>query len=369
MPARPPEDPRRRAKAPTIVDVAALAGVSIKTVSRVVNGEANVADAKRAAVNAAVASLGYRPSASARTLAGARSFLIAMFFDNPSEAYLRDLQQGVVTRCRDSGYHLVVEPLDRHAAGVCDQIRATVMDLRVDGVVLTCPLGEDPKILAMLADLGVPFTAIGPMPGSDIPGVSMDDEAAAFEMTEHLVNLGHRRIGFIKGHAEFGVTPLRWRGYRRALEAHGLGAPDELVVQGGFTFQSGLAGAEALLSLADPPTAIFASNDDMALGVLALAHQRGVSVPGELSVVGFDDTPAAAAWRPRLTTVRQPIYEMGFTAADMLIARAKGQRWSPPLRVLPYALMIRETTGGVIAPVRRVADAQAQPGRSRRAGR
>jgi LacI family transcriptional regulator len=115
-------------------------------------------------------------------------------------------------------------------------------------------------------------------------------------------------------------------------------------VQGGFTFQSGVTGAEALLSLAAPPTAIFASNDDMALGVMAYAHQRGISAPEELSVVGFDDTPAAAVWRPRLTTVRQPIYEMGFTAADMLITRARGEGWAAPLRVLPYAIMLRETT-------------------------
>jgi LacI family transcriptional regulator len=350
MASRPPEDlARQRGKPPTIVDVAALAGVSIKTVSRVVNGEANVTDAKRAGVQAAIAALGYRPSASARTLAGARSFLIAMLFDNPSEAYLRDLQQGVVSRCRDSAYHLVVEPLDRHAPGVCDQVRATVMDLRVDGVVLTCPLGEDPAILSTLRELGTAFAAIAPMPGSEIPGVGMDDEQAAYDMTLHLLDQGHRRIGFIKGHAEFGVTPLRWKGFARALEARGIKPSDALTAQGEFTFQSGLAAAERLLSISPPPTAIFASNDDMALGVMAYAHQRGVAVPEALSVAGFDDTPAAGVWRPKLTTVRQPIFEMGFTAADMLIARAKGEAWSPTMRMLPYALMIRETT----APPRR----------------
>jgi LacI family transcriptional regulator len=329
----------------TIHDVADRAGVSIKTVSRVLNKEPNVRIETREKVLAAAEALRYRPSVSARSLAGSRSFLIALFLDNPSAAYVSDVQRGAVTRCREAGYHLVVEPLDSAARDAGDLVRATMATLRPDGAILSPPVGDRPLILEALTEMRAPYVRMAPDGDIDrAPYVYMDDHQAAYEMTRHLLTLGHRDIGFIIGHPDHGASHQRMDGFMQAMREQGVSVAKERVEQGFFSFQSGVTGAEALLSLAAPPTAIFASNDDMALGVMAYAHQRGISAPEELSVVGFDDTPAAAVWRPRLTTVRQPIYEMGFTAADMLITRARGEGWAAPLRVLPYAIMLRETT-------------------------
>jgi LacI family transcriptional regulator len=176
----------------------------------------------------------------------------------------------------------------------------------------------------------------------------MDDRRAAREMTRLLIEAGHHEVGFIKGHPDHGASELRYQGYVDALEEHGLELRPERVVQGYFSFRSGLEAAEQLLSAPRRPSAIFASNDDMALGVIAVAGRVGVSVPQELSVVGFDDTPGAQIVWPQLTTVRQPIEEMAAAAADLLIsgqAGSAGARTAPvPSRLLEFEIVVRDST-------------------------
>ncbi|WP_374469989.1 LacI family DNA-binding transcriptional regulator [Phenylobacterium sp.] len=331
----------------TIHHVAERAGVSIKTVSRVLNKEPNVKPATRDKVLAAAETLRYRPSVSARSLAGARSYLIALFSDNPSSNYIADIQRGAVSRCREDGYHLVLEPLDSAAPTATDLIRNTVATLRAHGAILTPPVSDRLSVLQALEETGTPFVRIAPDKEPDRAArVRIDDRQAAYEMTVHLLELGHRHIGFIIGHPDHGASHLRHEGFLQAMADHGLAVRDEHVAQGFFSFNSGYACADALLEADVRPTAIFASNDDMAVGVLAAAHRRRLSVPADLSVAGFDDTPAAMTSVPPLTTVRQPIFQMAAAAAEMLI---RGE-WDPadpgpaPSRLLPFEIVVREST-------------------------
>ncbi|MEO8115155.1 MAG: substrate-binding domain-containing protein, partial [Phenylobacterium sp.] len=262
-------------------------------------------------------------------------------------AYVSDVQRGAVTRCRDAGYHLVVEPIESGARNAADLVRATMATLRPDGAILTPPVCDRHLVLEALSEMGAPYVRIAPDTELErAPYVWMDDRRAAYEMTAHLLQLGHRDIGFIIGHPEHGASHLRLEGFMRAMRDQGCATPPERVVQGYFSFQSGLDGAGTLLGGLRRPSAIFASNDDMALGVLAAAHRLGLSVPADLSVAGFDDTPAASAIAPQLTTVRQPIYEMAHAAADMLIFGAgEGRRSArPPARLLPFDIIVREST-------------------------
>jgi LacI family transcriptional regulator len=331
----------------TIHDVADRAGVSIKTVSRVLNKEPNVRQETRDRVLAAAEALHYRPSVSARSLAGSRSYLIALFYDNPSPAYVSDVQRGAVARCREAGYHLIVEPIDSSAPDTADLVRATMSTLRPDGAILSPPVCDRPLVLDTLSEMRAPYVRIAPDTDLDrAPYVWMDDRMAAYEMTSHLLQLGHRDIGFIIGHPEHGASHLRLEGFTKAMQDQGCVVRPERIAQGYFSFQSGFDCADVLLSGRTRPTAIFASNDDMAMGVLAVAHRDGLSVPGDLSVVGYDDTPAATTVAPKLTTVRQPIFAMAGMAADMLIAGG-GKRTAPGRPVshlLPFEIILRDST-------------------------
>ncbi len=331
----------------TIHDVAERAGVSIKTVSRVLNKEPNVRPATRDRVLAAAESLRYRPNVSARSLAGSRSFLICLFSDNPSANYISDLQRGAVGRCREDGYHVVLEPLDSATPAAAEITRSTLLTLRPDGAVLTPPVSDRPHVLDALDAAGMPYVRIAPDIDPDrAANVQIDDRQAAYEMTQHLLDLGHRDIGLIVGHPDHGASHKRRDGFLSAMADRGVPVRDDLVAQGFFSFQSGYQCADQLLGRADRPSAIFASNDDMALGVLAAAHRHRLAVPEDLSVVGFDDTPAAVSSTPALTTVRQPILEMAAAAAEMLINGEwdPSQPGLPPSRLLPFDIVIRESS-------------------------
>jgi LacI family transcriptional regulator len=331
----------------TITDVAARAGLSIKTVSRVLNREPNVTEKTREKVLEAARALDYQPNLSARSLAGSRSFLIGLFFDNPSPAYINDVQLGAVSRCRESGYHLTIEPVDTTAPDLERTVRGVISTLRLDGVILTPPVCDDERVLRTLEAHGTPFVRIAPDLQPDrAPRVGMDDERAAFEMTLNLIELGHRRIGFIKGHPDHGATHLRLDGFIRAMARHDLTPRPEDVMQGWFSSQSGFECAEAMLERPDRPTAIFASNDDMALGVIASANRRRIVVPDQLSIAGFDNTPAAVTVWPHLSTVAQPIFQMAAAACDLLISRAAnspGQE-GPTARLMDFEIIMRDST-------------------------
>jgi len=337
----------------TISDVARLAQVSIKTVSRVMNREPGVHADTRAHVEKAIADLRYRPKQSARSLAGARSYLIGLLYYDPSAQFVAGVQQGATLRCREAGYHLVVESLHDDAPDLREQVDRMVSALRPDGMILTPPLCDNAEVLRALRESRTPCVLVSPGrqargEAKDVPSVRMDDVRAAEETTNLLLSLGHERIAFVKGLPTQAASALRHQGFLRAMKAHGVPVDEDCVVVGRFDFASGVEAAHHLLSLAEPPTAVFASNDDMALGVLAAAQALGLSVPGELSIAGFDDSPASGLVWPALTTVRQPKAEMARAAVEMLIAaRSAGHEaltGADLHRVLSHELVVRDST-------------------------
>jgi len=348
----PPAAVIQRSSAPTITDVARRAGVSMKTVSRVLNDEPNVQPQMRERVMAAVAELNYRPNVYARSLARSRSYLLGLLYYASSAAFVGGVQRGATTRCRELGYHLVVESLEETEGDVPDiggqQLTHMISALRPDGLILVPPVCDDEAVLRTLSAAQMPCVLISPgSTGPALARVSMDDVRAAREMTDYLLALGHRRFGFIKGAPSQAASPRRLRGYRESLAAHNVSYEDSLVYDGDFRFRSGLDGCDRLLSQPHPPTAIFASNDDMAMGAVVAAQRRGLTVPGDLSVAGFDDSQMASLVWPQLTTVRQPVFEMAVAAVDLLVSRSSNRNETaagPADPVLPHELIERGST-------------------------
>jgi LacI family transcriptional regulator len=304
-----------------IRDVAARAGVAVKTVSRVLNGHPYVSAELRARVETAMSDLDYRPSVAARILSGAKSNQVALIYDNHSPYYMFQIQKGCWDVCHEAGIRLLAQPVDVADPRVGDQVRGLVSETHVDGIILSSPVTDCDPVLRALETMDVPFVRISPGTNHALTSsVFMDDAQAADDMTTHLINAGHRRIGFIKGHSNHMASDDRLFGYRRALDRVGIPFEPQMVVDGEFDFDSGVAGAKVLLDQPNRPTAIFASNDDMAAGVLAVAHDRGINVPAELSVAGFDDTTLARTVWPPLTTIRQPMADLARTATQILIA-------------------------------------------------
>ena len=343
----------------TIYDVAARADVSIKTVSRVMNNEPNVRPQMRERVLEAAGALGYAPNLSARSLAGSRSFLIAVFVDasltldhwrsERGSDYLQRIQLGATVETRAAGYHLLVELIDHDGPRVRQEVGALLGALKPDGVVLTPPSCDNDVVLELLDKARTPYVRLGPEKPEGLgPRVHMDDVAAAREMTEHLADLGHTKIGFITGDQRYGASQARREGYVAAMKARGLKVDKAWIRPGDFTFESGHAAATALLALKDRPTAIFASSDEMAVGVLAAMAEADLSAPGDISVAGFDDSPVSRLSRPQLTTIRQPLVEMSTLAAKMLIngvARHAATEPTPPRdELLPFTLIQRAST-------------------------
>jgi LacI family transcriptional regulator len=331
----------------TIQHVADLARVSSKTVSRVINNEPRVRPETRDRVQKAIAELNYRPNLNARGLAGNRSFLIGLFCDKPGD-YLTDFQAGAIERCRASELHLMVEPLDAQGPNLNRQVDKLLGQLRLEGVILLPPLSDHPVVLDTLRDAAIPIVRIAPrLNMSETPSVGIDDYAAARQLTAHLAGLGHRRIGFILGRPEHGATEQRYLGFLDEMRARGLSVDFDLVQTGNFFFDDGLLCAERMLRAAQRPTAIFASNDEMAAAAISMARKFGLDLPGQLSVTGFDDAPVATMIWPELTTVRQPVVEMGRIAADLIIEHGPRRfGWPDPVprRVLEHELIVRNST-------------------------
>lgn len=304
-----------------IRDVAAKAGVAVKTVSRVLNGHPYVSADTKARVEEAMRSLDFRPSVAARILSGAKSNQIALIYDNHSPYYMFQIQTGCWDFCRTNNIRLIAQPVDVADPQVGEQVRGLVSETHVDGIILSSPVTDCDPVLRALEAMDIPFVRISPGTNHALTSsVFMDDAQAADDMTTHLINAGHRRIGFIKGHPNHMASDDRLFGYRRALDRAGLPYDPVLVRDGAFDFDSGVSGGRDLLDLPNRPSAIFASNDDMAAGVLAVAHDRGMNVPEELSVAGFDDTTLARTLWPPLTTIHQPMAELARTATEILIA-------------------------------------------------
>jgi LacI family transcriptional regulator len=322
-----------------IKDVSLAAGVSIKTVSRVINNERYVRPATRARVEEAMAALGFHPSQAARALAGGKSFQIALVCSNPGPYYLHGLIGGLRGRCAEQGVRLIVHAYEIEADELGADVLTFFRQMGFDGAILTPPIVDHEPVLEELERAGTPYVRISPgMKQARSASVAIDNEGAAGTMTRRLIELGHRRIGFVVGHRSYAVSNQRLAGYLDALREAGIALDLELVQQGWFDFRSGRKAAEALLRLPDPPTAIFASSDDMAAGVLSVAHQQGLRVPDQLSIAGFDDTDLASLVWPALTTMRQPIRLMAERAADLLFSGSREQL------VLPSDLVERAST-------------------------
>jgi len=330
-----------------IEDVAATAGVSMKTVSRVFNHEPNVREKTRARVEAAAKALNYRPNPSARSLAGNRSYLVSLVYDDPAAAssYIMEIIVGMLAACEQSRYSAMLRPLEYASPDHVEAVENSIAQYRPDGLILVPPFADDLKLLRRLDELGVPYATISAKAkiGHERIGTILDERKAAADMVAHLVALGHRRIAHVAGPAPHGGRAWRLAGYRDGLRRAGIALDDALVIDGGFSFEAGVAGAAHLLELARPPTAIFAANDDCACGVMHEALERGLRIPGDLSVCGFDDTPTSRQVWPSLTTVRQPCRDMGRIAAEQLLASIRDMEAG--LIHVPYELQVRQSTG------------------------
>ncbi|MBB5710797.1 LacI family DNA-binding transcriptional regulator [Sphingomonas xinjiangensis] len=344
--------PNRRSRGTaTVQDVARAAGVSAMTVSRVVNGGTNVRESTREAVLQAIAQLNYSPNSAARSLAAGDAVQIGLLYSNPSAAYLSQFLIGALAAARRAGCHLVLEVCEgetpEEQAEATRQFAAT----SVGGVILPPPLSESAAVRDELeaADIAWVSVAMG-LPGEGGLNVRIDDFGASAAMTRHLLDLGHRRIGFIRGNPNQASSAERFRGFAAALEAAGIDAGIMPVEQGDFTFRSGIDAAERLFDARRRPTAIFASNDDMAAAAVGVAHRRGLHVPQDVSIVGFDDTSLATTVWPELTTVRQPIAPMAEAALNLLLARIRADRRADggdglQEQVLEHELVVRESSG------------------------
>ncbi len=344
---------RRQTTAPTISDVARHAGVSPMTVSRVINGEANVRPTTRETVNAAIAALDYVPNPAARRLAGGGQTRIGLLYSNPSTAYLSEFLVGSLDQASRSDVQLVVQKCELGEREV--EVVRLMIERGIDGVLLPPPLCDSLDVLEVLRETQTPTVVVATgRPPAHVLSVAVDDFAAARAMTEHVLALGHVRIGFVIGNPNQTASARRLEGYRAALSGAGIAPDDRLIAQGLFTYRSGLDAAEFLLDAPDPPTAIFASNDDMAAAVVAVAHRRRLDVPGDLTVCGYDDTTLATAIWPELTTIHQPIADMSRAAVELLVATIRNKRGGDanpsPHRLLDFKLIRRQSDA---APRRR----------------
>lgn len=331
----------------TIHDVAERAGVSIKTVSRVMNAEPNVREAVRERVRAAMRELDYIPNAGARRMASDRSLLLGLFFFPQLSSYITGIQLGAARRCRDRDYLLAAEPIEPGEREIPALIERTVRRARLDGVILVPPQSNDIAIVERLEKLNVPFVRVSPGVEPDRgASVFVDERRGGFEITRHLIELGHREIAFLGGPMPSTMRAPRFRrdGFLDAMAEAGLPVPDSRIVYGDFTFASGQRCGDELLGVRKRPTAIVAANDIMAAGVLSAAARRGLKVPQDLSVTGFDDIQIATVVSPSLTTIRQPLEQIGATAADMLLGAQGGGGLEATGRRLDIELVVREST-------------------------
>jgi LacI family transcriptional regulator len=329
-------------------DIAEKAGVSLMTVSRVMNNDPKVGAKTRDKITAIAQELNYSPNVAARRLSSSKSFFIGIVCEYADANYVSKFLVGALKKCRTNGFHIVIDETVGQTAKALSIVNDLIHVTRVDGLILLPPLADIPEVLNLLKDSNTPFVRIAP----DIdlqasPYLCMDDYQAAYDITEHLINSGHKRIAHIIGNVNQGVSRLRYQGYLDALRSNRLLMPPEYIEQGDFTYKSGLVAAEKLLSLKELPDAIFASNDEMAAAVISVAHKKHLEVPEQISVVGFDDTELASTVWQSITTIKQPISDMASLAISLLTEPANNpQDMASTIKrhVLPYQLCLRESS-------------------------
>lgn len=337
----------KRARSPmTMHEAAALIGVSPMTVSRVLSGSPNVRPETRARVEAAIKRIGYTPNPAARHLAGAKALRIGVIYNNPSVAYLNEFLMGILDATGPLECQIVLEKCG--SRNIRPAIEKIVAD-GLDGVMLPPPLSDSPQVLDLLREAGIPCVSVAGKANGEIGlAVTIDNFDAARTMTRYLLKLGHRDIGFILGASNQLASAERYAGFVAALEEAGIDLAPSRVCRGAFTYKSGLGAAQQLLANDRKPSAIFASNDDMAAAVIATAHQLQLHVPTDLTVVGFDDTLFATAIWPPLTTIKQPIGIMAKRALALLIdeirLRSAGKTTEPNYQLVKFSLIKRDSS-------------------------
>jgi len=341
-----------RPRGVTIIDVAKQAGVSPMTVSRVINGDAGVRDEVRAHVREVIAQLNYTPNLMARSLVTSREIRIGVIYSNPSAAFMSELLVGVFEEASTRAAQLFLLKGEQGRPPTREAIQGLIAQ-RIAGLILAPPLGESSFVREIIREAGLPVAVVGGV-APDAVCVWIDNDRAAYDMTRHLIGLGHRRIGFVHGNPDQTASIERLAGFRRAVEEEeGL---ETQIVQGDYSYASGLRAGEELLGSERPPTAIFASNDDMAAAVVSVAHRRHLDVPGDLTVAGFDDSTAATTLWPPLTTIHQPVRALATAALQMLIQDIRGAApkvdGKPRVMVLEHALIERDSTAPPRSPAK-----------------
>lgn len=330
----------------TISEVAEKAGVSIKTVSRVMNNEAGVRSATKEKVQAAMAELNYRPSQAARSLASTQSFQIGFIYDNPNAYYVIDMQNGILNICHQNNYELLIHPCNASATNIVEEILQLIKKSNLDGLVLTPPLSENQQLIFELQKKNISFVRV--ISGKGIPQdaaqcIFVNDRAASTSITEYLIELGHKDIAFICGDAEHKSSRERFEGFQQALKQHGVELNADFIIDGTYSFESGVNGAKQLLELPKKPTAIFASNDEIAAGALFACRLEGVDIPTDISIVGFENSPFSRQTWPKLTTAEQPTQEIAKAATDLLLKQMRNQVAEDVVEFNPE-LLVREST-------------------------
>ncbi|AQP98741.1 LacI family transcriptional regulator [Pseudoalteromonas aliena] len=331
----------------TINDVAKHAGVSIKTVSRVINNETSVRDHTREKVMVSVNELNYHPNLAARSLAGTKSYSIAYIYDNPNAYYIIDMQNGILNACKKHGFELLIHPCNAKEERIIDEITSMVKHTRIAGVMLTPPFSEMPLFVEQLAQLDVKIVRVlsgNTAPDNLTPCIMIDDKLASKTITEHLITNGHKRIGFLAGGAEHNSTKERLEGYKDALQQHNITIDKSLIVAGEYSFESGVEGAKTLIALTDKPTAIVSCNDEIAAGALFAARLLNIDIPEQLSITGFENSPFSRQTWPKLTTANQPNDKIAEDAANLLIAQIRNGDDRDIVKKYIPELIVRDST-------------------------
>lgn len=318
--------------------------MSPKTVSRVLNDEPFVKEAVRERVKAVAQELNYQPNITAKGLITRRSYMLGLTYERPSPSYVVELQRGVLERLADERWRMIILPF-RDVCARPDEFFTFLRSSALDGVVLAPPGSDEIAVLDRLDAAGIPYGRIAPQlqPGRGACSL-LDDTAAAREAAEHLLALGHRRFAVILGDPTHRASAARSTGYGEALVAHGIDIQSVAIEQGDFTLASGEAAMQRILARVGPrPTAILAQNDDMAVGAITVAREAGLSVPEDLSVVGFDDSDISRLIMPKLTTVRQPVFDMAVSATDGLLKMLAGEPAPAPV-MHRHELLVRQST-------------------------
>ncbi|MEM9402066.1 MAG: LacI family DNA-binding transcriptional regulator [Pseudomonadota bacterium] len=329
----------------TISDVADYAGVSIKTVSRVLNREPRVRESTRERVEQAMQSLRYKPNSPGRMLASSRTYLMGLIY-NDTSSYINRIQSGVLEVCRDEHYDLLIHPCQFTAPGLLDELRDLLTMPRVDGLILLPPLSDMPAVKELIKELNASTVTLSS--DSESPNantVRTNDQESMKELTRYLVRHGHRDFGYVDCHPEHKAMAKRFDGFRDALEEADISINDDWIVRGDNTFSTGIDCGKQLLRRSERPTAVCCANDHMAAGVMKVAHESGLRVPADVSITGYDDDAAASQVWPSLTTIRQPLTQMAEYAAKMLLDCLRECEPESRNRVVDAEIIIRDSTG------------------------